>query len=89
MNSCQIIDATKARIMAKAKSKEFKFEKELERLEGLVQELEGGKLSLDDSLKKFEEGLGLYKQCKTLLNDAEKKVTILSESMKEEEYLSE
>lgn len=73
--------------MTKKIEKEFKFEEELEKLESLVQELESGKLSLDDSLSKFEVGLKLYKNCKTLLGDAEKKITILSESLKEEDYL--
>ena len=73
----------------KSKHEDFKFEEELEKLEGLVQELESGKLSLDDSLNKFEVGLKLYKNCKSLLNDAEKKITVLSENLKEEDYLSE
>lgn len=75
--------------MAKAKQNSFKLEDELEKLELLVSELESGKLSLDDSLKKFEDGLQMYKRCKSLLNEAEKKITILSDEMKEEDYISE
>lgn len=70
------------------KKKQFKLEDELEKLESLVQELESGKLSLDDSLKLFEDGLERYKKCKSLLNDAEKKITLLTEEMKEETYQS-
>ena len=65
------------------------FESSLESLEEVVHELEGGKLSLDDSLKKFEEGIKLYKGCKDLLSKAEKKITVLSESLKEEDYEEE
>lgn len=81
---------TKSKSKAKINPKEdFNFEEELEKLEGLVQELESGKLSLDDSLNKFEVGLKLYKNCKSLLNDAEKKITVLSENLKEDEYIAE
>ena len=67
--------------------KKFKLEDQLEKLEVLVGELESGKLSLDDSLKKFEDGLEMYKKCKSLLNEAEKKITVLTDEMKEENYL--
>ena len=75
--------------MANTRKKKFKLEEELEKLEGLVQELESGKLSLDDSLKHFEQGLEMYKNCKSLLNEAEKKITLLSDEMKEESYSAE
>lgn len=65
---------------------EAKFEKVLEQLETVVSDLEGGKLTLDESLKKFEQGLEYYKRCRSLLAEAEKKITVLSDSMKEEEY---
>lgn len=65
------------------------FETSLETLESVVQELESGKLSLDDSLKKFEEGIKLYKGCKNLLAQAEKKISLLSDTLKEEEYEEE
>ena len=59
------------------------FESSLEDLERLVSNLEDGELSLDESLKKFEEGTKLYKFCKDQLGKAEKKITKLSESLKE------
>lgn len=55
----------------------LKFEEALGRLEELVQTLERGDLSLDDSLKAFEEGVKLSKSCLKLLDDAEKRVEIL------------
>lgn len=54
-----------------------KFEKALARLETIVSELERGELSLDDSLKIFEEGVKLSKTCLKILDEAEQKVEIL------------
>jgi exodeoxyribonuclease VII small subunit len=56
---------------------EKKFEEAMERLEAIVQELEGGDLPLGDSLKAFEEGMDLAKFCSRELEAAEKKVTLL------------
>ena len=69
-----------------SKNKQNNFEEKLNYLETLVEELESGELSLDESLKKFEEGIKKYKECKGLLNEAEKKIKILSEDLKEEDY---
>ena len=52
----------------------FNFEKSMERLEQIVADLESGKLSLDDSIKVFEEGVELSKKCYGKLADAEQKV---------------
>ena len=54
-----------------------KFEQALARLETIVSELEKGDLSLDDSLRIFEEGIKLSKTCLKMLDDAERKVEIL------------
>tara|TARA_B100000315_G_scaffold260487_1_gene322293 strand:+ start:947 stop:1237 length:291 start_codon:yes stop_codon:yes gene_type:complete len=54
-----------------------KFEKALARLEVIVAELEQGELPMDASLKIFEEGVRLSKQCMKMLEDAEKKVEVL------------
>ncbi len=56
---------------------EKKFEEAMERLEAIVQGLEGGDMSLGDSLKAFEEGMNLAKFCSKELEAAEKRVTIL------------
>jgi exodeoxyribonuclease VII small subunit len=49
----------------------------MQRLEEIVQGLEEGDLSLEDSLKAFEEGMKLLKFCSTKLEEAEQKVTLL------------
>ena len=55
------------------------FEKAMKRLEQIVQELESGDLSLEKSIKKFEEGVKLSKFCSERLDETEKRVTILME----------
>lgn len=50
------------------------FEKKLTRLEEIVQKMENGELSLDDSLKLFEEGVKLSRDCNKELGEAEQKV---------------
>lgn len=55
------------------------FEKDLEALEKIVEALEEGGLSLDDSLKQFESGIKLYRRCEGALSDAEKKIEILTQ----------
>ena len=56
---------------------EKKFEEAMERLEQIVETLESGDLVLDESLKIFEEGMGLVNFCTKKLEEAEQKVTIL------------
>ena len=58
-------------------SKEKSFEEQMETLEGIVNELEKGELSLDESLAKFEDGMKLAKECNKILESAEKRITIL------------
>jgi exodeoxyribonuclease VII small subunit len=53
------------------------FEESLKELEGLVEELEGGEVPLDQTLEKFERGMKLVQFCHGRLNDAEKKLKIL------------
>ncbi|MCL2382979.1 MAG: exodeoxyribonuclease VII small subunit [Oscillospiraceae bacterium] len=53
------------------------FEESMKQLETIVQELESGKLNLDDSMKKFEEGMKISKECSQHLEKAEKKITLL------------
>ena len=57
---------------------EMKFEEALKRLEKIVQDLESGKLSLDDSLKKYEEGVKLSRLCHKTLKEAQKKIQVLT-----------
>jgi exodeoxyribonuclease VII small subunit len=64
--------------MAKSKSSasagKENFEEALKRLEEIVQKLEGGELSLEESLKLFEEGIEISRTCTKKLSEAEKKV---------------
>ena len=53
------------------------FEENMENLETIVTELEKGDLNLDDSISKFEQGIKIAKECNKMLEDAEKKITIL------------
>jgi exodeoxyribonuclease VII small subunit len=54
------------------------FESMMHRLEELVEHLEGGNLSLEDSIKSFEEGMLLVKRCSTVLQEAEQRVQKLT-----------
>lgn len=68
------------------------FEESMKKLETIVTELENGNLNLDESVKKFEEGMKIAKQCNNILEDAEKKITILLEEdgeLKEEKFETE
>ena len=56
---------------------EKKFEEAMGRLEEIVEKLESGDLSLEDSLKMFEEGMKLIRFCSEKLEEAEQKVTML------------
>jgi exodeoxyribonuclease VII small subunit len=56
---------------------QFKFEDALARLETIVGQLEKGDLPLEESLKIFEEGVRLSKNCLKMLEEAERKVEIL------------
>ena len=53
------------------------FEKSLAELEQIVERMEQGELSLDESLKQFERGVALARSCQTALQQAEQKVEIL------------
>ncbi|HIG07948.1 MAG: exodeoxyribonuclease VII small subunit [Methylococcales bacterium] len=55
------------------------FEETLAALELLVEQLEKGDLSLEESLKSFEQGVKLTRACQTALQEAEQKVQILLE----------
>lgn len=55
------------------------FEKAMEQLEQIVQEMESGELTLENAFKKFEEGIRLSRYCTRKLEDTEKKITLLME----------
>ena len=58
----------------------FNFNKGLLQLEEIVNKMESGELSLEDSLKYFEEGVKIHRQCHTALTDAEQRISVLSEN---------
>lgn len=74
-------------------SKEINFEEGMEKLEQIANELEKGDLDLDESVKKFEEGMKISKQCSDMLQDAEKKITMLIKNsdgeLQEENFIQE
>jgi len=53
------------------------FEHSLDELEQLVARMEGGELSLDESLASFERGIGLYRHCQQALDQTELRVRLL------------
>ncbi|MBB1060979.1 exodeoxyribonuclease VII small subunit [Marilutibacter spongiae] len=55
------------------------FEKSLDALEALVEKMEQGDMSLEDSLAAYERGVGLYRSCQTALEQAELRVRLLSD----------
>ncbi len=55
------------------------FEASLEQLEALVERMESGEMSLDDSLAAYERGVGLYRRCQAALEQAELRVRLLSD----------
>ena len=63
--------------MTTKKTDDIPFEKALERLEKIVERLEGGNVPLDESLALFEEGVGLAAQCSKRLDDTKKKIEML------------
>lgn len=72
--------------------KKLPFEEAMKQLENISAELEKGDLNLDESVAKFEEGMKLSKQCSELLEDAEKRITILlkdGDNIKEENFIQE
>jgi exodeoxyribonuclease VII small subunit len=69
--------------------KKTNFEDSMKKLEEIVTELEKGELNLDESVEKFEEGMKISKECNNILEQAEKRITILLEKesgIEEEEF---
>ena len=58
--------------------KDIKFEDALQRLEQIVDQLEAGELPLEQSLKVFEEGVALARHCAKYLEEAEKRIELLT-----------
>ena len=61
-------------------------EDSLGELEKVVGGLESGELSLEESLGHFEKGVELYKHCKKILSKAERRISVLTDSLKEDNW---
>jgi exodeoxyribonuclease VII small subunit len=61
-----------------AKKPEISFETAMERLEKIVEEMESGKMLLEDLLVRYEEGMKLVKVCQDRLANAEQKIQIIT-----------
>lgn len=74
-------------------SKKYSFENNLDQLDGIVEALESGELSLTEALKSFEDGIKLYQTCHETLKHVEDQVKILVDNIelgeKEEEVFEE
>ena len=71
--------------MVKKSTKTPGFEQSLKELESLVEQMEQGDLSLEDSLSHFERGVQLSRACQTALKEAEQKVEILMQKNGQDE----
>ena len=74
-----------------AKKEELNFEELMGKLEEITGKLENEKLSLDDSVKLFEEGIDISKKCNSKLEESERKITMLineNNEIKEEDLTS-
>lgn len=72
-----------------SKKEELNFEELMVKLEDITNKLENEKLSLDESVKLFEEGIKISKECNEKLENAEKRISILindGENLKEESF---
>jgi exodeoxyribonuclease VII small subunit len=75
--SLPLMKSTK-KIIVKESAKEPSFEQAIQRLEKVVAEMEGAELPLEDILKKYEEGSRLVRFCSQKLEEAEKKIELLT-----------
>jgi len=57
---------------------ELNFEKAMDRLEAIVEQMESGKLPLEDLIVRYEEGMNLVKVCQERLTNAEEKIEIIA-----------
>ena len=62
----------------KPRDAELNFEGAMDRLEKIVEQMESGKLPLEDLIVRYEEGMNLVKVCQKRLTDAEQKIEIIA-----------
>lgn len=68
---------------------DLNFEESMKKLEEIANELENGKLTLEESVAKFEEGMKISKKCNEVIENAEKKISVLindGDAVKEEDF---
>lgn len=69
------------------------FEKNMTELENIAKQLESGSISLDKSLELFDKGIKLVQTCRKMLDEAEKKVSVLVSDgeggLKEKDFINE
>lgn len=65
--------------MTRKKKEGFDFEANMQELAAIVEQIEGGELSLEEAMQQFEKGVKLTKECHVALQTAEQKVKILLE----------
>ena len=61
-------------------TKVIQFEQSITELQEIVNQLEKGELTLEESLKQFEKGISLARTCQDTLNQAEQKIELLTAS---------
>ena len=61
-------------------AEKFNFNKGLSKLEEIINKMDSGELSLEESLKFFEEGVKIHRQCHSALKNAEQRISVLTES---------
>jgi exodeoxyribonuclease VII small subunit len=64
----------------KAEQEKVSFEQALEQLEEIVEQIESGEVSLEQSIEKYARGIQLIKQCRGILDEAERKIQLLAET---------
>ena len=72
--------APEKKALAGAEAKTMIFEDSMKRLETIVEELEGGELTLEDSIARYEEGVKLSRRLTQTLDEAEKRIERLVEN---------
>lgn len=63
----------------KPTDKQLSFEDAIDKLEDIVEQIESGEVGLEDALKQYEQGQALIKRCRSILDQAEQRITELTE----------
>lgn len=64
--------------------KKISLEESFEQLDEVIQQLQGGEMTLEESFKKYEEGMKLIKNCNDAIDKVEKKLIVLDEQEEQE-----